>query len=198
MKLIIDVDDKDYAMLKNTSITLDWNTIWHGKEKDKELTFAIFNLIKALVDGLPYEEKPQGEWKEYKPLELDYNVQCAVENLKTAYWSNEPEKDAKNFTEAEDIIISAICHHGYTVCKQPQGEWIPCSERLPDDMKKVLVWYEYYRYGDFNCMYQTYGFCYVCDGKWSSFINGETGWTDARIIAWQPLPEPYDSEVHDD
>lgn len=81
---------------------------------------------------------------------------------------------------------------------ETQGEWIPCSERLPDDMKKVLVWYEYYRYGDFNCMYQTYGFCYVCDGKWSSFINGETGWTDARIIAWQPLPEPYDSEVHDD
>jgi len=81
---------------------------------------------------------------------------------------------------------------------RPQGEWIPCSERLPDDMKKVLVWYEYYRYGDFNCMYQTYGFCYVCDGKWSSFINGETGWTDARIIAWQPLPEPYESEVHDD
>lgn len=115
MKLIIDIDDKDYAMLKNTSITLDWNTIWHGKEKDKELTFATFNLIKALVDGLPYEERPQGEIKKYKPLEPDYNVQCAVENLKTAYWSNEPEKDAKNFTEAEDIIISAICHHGYKV-----------------------------------------------------------------------------------
>ena len=64
------------------------------------------------------------EIKEYKPLEPDYNVQCAVENLKMAYWSNEPEKVAKNFTEAEDIIISAICHHGYTVCKQPQGEWI--------------------------------------------------------------------------
>lgn len=69
-------------------------------------------------------ERPQGDIKKYKPLEPDYNVQCAVENLKTAYWSNEPEKDAKNFTEAEDIIISAICHHGYTVCKQPQGEWV--------------------------------------------------------------------------
>lgn len=66
----------------------------------------------------------QGEIKKYKPLELDYNVQCAVENLRTAYWSNEPEKVAKDFTEAEDIIISSICHHGYTVCKLPQGEWI--------------------------------------------------------------------------
>ena len=74
--------------------------------------------------------------------------------------------------------------------ERPQGEWIPVSKRLPDDMQKVLIWFEYYRYGDFNCMYQTYGFGYVCDGKWSPFINGETGWQDYNIIAWQPLPEP--------
>lgn len=75
--------------------------------------------------------------------------------------------------------------------ERPTGEWIPVSERLPEDMQRVLIWYEYYRYGDYNCMYQTYGFGYVCDGKWSPFINGETGWQDARIIAWMPLPEPY-------
>ena len=76
--------------------------------------------------------------------------------------------------------------------ERPQDEgWIPVSERLPEDMQKVLVWFEYYRYGDYNCMYQTYGFGYVYDGKWSSFINGESGWQDARIIAWQPLPKPY-------
>ena len=74
---------------------------------------------------------------------------------------------------------------------RPKGEWINAEERLPDEMEQVLVWFEYYRYGDYNCMYQTYGFCYVCDGKWSPFINGETGWQDYNIIAWQPLPEPY-------
>lgn len=79
----------------------------------------------------------------------------------------------------------------------PQGKWIPASEKLPDDMQKVLVWFEYYRYGDYNCMYQTYGFGYVCDGKWSSFINGESGWQDARIIAWMPLPEAYKEAVYD-
>ena len=76
--------------------------------------------------------------------------------------------------------------------ERPKGEWIPVSEKLPDDMQRVLIWFEYYRYGDFNCMYQTYGFGYVCDGKWSPFINGETGWQDAHVIAWQPLPEPYE------
>ena len=76
------------------------------------------------------EERPQGEIKKYKPLEPDYNVQCAVENLRSAYWSNEPEKVAKNFTEAEDIIISAICHHGYAVCKQSQGELIELADEV--------------------------------------------------------------------
>lgn len=90
----------------------------------------------------------------------------------------------------EQNVINGI-RNGKPYEDRPQGEWIPTSERLPDDMQRVLIWFEYYRYGDFNCMYQTYGFGYVCDGKWSPFINGETGWQDHRVIAWQPLPDPY-------
>ena len=82
---------------------------------DKEQMQEIVDKAKAEV--LASIERPQGELKEYKPLELDYNVKSAVENLKTAYWSNDTEKYAKAFTEAEEIIISAICHHGYIVMK---------------------------------------------------------------------------------
>lgn len=65
------------------------------------------------------------EFKEYKPMEIEHNVKAAVENLRKAYWSNETEKVAKHYTEAEDIIISAICHGGYTVCKETtQGDLI--------------------------------------------------------------------------
>lgn len=90
-------------------------------------------------------------------------------------------------------MLCSECEKNCTECKEkrPQDEWIPAIERLPEDMQRVLIWFEYYRYGDFNCMFQTYGFGYVCDGKWSPFINGETGWQDYRVIAWQPLPEPY-------
>ena len=81
---------------------------------------------------------------------------------------------------------------GYKDAQQRYArEWVSADDELPEDMQRVLIWFEYYRYGDFNCMYQTYGFGYVCDGKWSPFINGETGWQDYRVIAWQPLPEPY-------
>lgn len=69
MKLIIDIDDNDYDLINKTGITLDWNTAFHGKEKDKELTFAVFGLVKALKNGTQYEERTQdGEWIEEPSL----------------------------------------------------------------------------------------------------------------------------------
>ena len=58
---------------------------------------------------------------------------------------------------------------------RPQGEWVPCSERVPkwkehtDDM--VLV-------------------CYA-DGsvRFNTCISGE--WVQGEPIAWMPLPEPW-------
>lgn len=95
------------------------------------------NIQRSLDVAFKAMERPQGEFKKYKPLEPDYNVQCAVENLRTAYWSNEPEKVAKHFTEADEMIVSAICHYGYSVCKQPQGEWIAREDMDYLDENKV-------------------------------------------------------------
>ena len=65
--------------------------------------------------------------------------------------------------------------------------WIPVEERLPKDGQEVLVWYEYFRYGEYNRMFETYGIGWQFDGHWSGDVSG----TKARCIAWQPLPEPY-------
>lgn len=65
--------------------------------------------------------------------------------------------------------------------------WIPVEEQLPEEGQKVLVWYEYFRYGEYNRMFKTYGIGWQFDGHWSGDVSG----TKARCIAWQQLPKAY-------
>lgn len=114
MKLIIDIPEEGFNACKL------WVEMGAASWQDKVITNGIPYEKECIIEELAKsknEERPQGELKEYKPLEPDYNVQCAVENLRTAYWSNDTEKYAKAFTEADQMIVSAICHYGYIVVK---------------------------------------------------------------------------------
>lgn len=65
--------------------------------------------------------------------------------------------------------------------------WIPVEERLPENFRKVLCWGEYFRYGDFNGLFVNYALGYQNNGRWGGEVaNG----TNARALAWMPLPEP--------
>lgn len=88
---------------------------------------------------------------------------------------------------AMEIIRSHMNHNGDDT---EMVGWIPVGDRLPEEGEKVLVWYEYFRYGEYNCMYETYGIGWQFDGHWGGDVIG----TKARCIAWQPLPAPYKGE----
>lgn len=42
--------------------------------------------------------------------------------------------------------------------------WIPCNEKLPKNGEVVLCRYEYYRYGEYNRMFKTYGIGFQFNG----------------------------------
>lgn len=70
-------------------------------------------------------------------------------------------------------------------------EWISVEDRLPDSTEYVLCWYEYFRYGDYNQMYQTYGIGYYYDDMWGGEVSNGT---NAKVLYWMPLPKPPKTE----
>lgn len=68
---------------------------------------------------------------------------------------------------------------------QPKvGEWISCSERLPEDSRDVILTTRSSVVG--------VGCFTASDGKWVQWYSG--GGILVDVIAWMPLPEPYREE----
>lgn len=62
--------------------------------------------------------------------------------------------------------------------KQLNGCWIPVSERLPKENEEVLI----------TLAHGNATWAYLYQGKWHTMFSA---YPIERVIAWQPLPEPY-------
>lgn len=87
------------------------------------------------------------------------------------------------------------------------SEWIPCSERLPEEHNSIFKKFKgTNKWNDamfetisnivnvtieFKNGEKTTGSSYTTDGKWR--YEKEYG-LRIKVIAWQPLPEPYKEE----
>lgn len=70
-----------------------------------------------------------------------------------------------------------------------QTTWIPCSERLPEENGQYLITVKYKPEADYENIYAEHG--EWTDGRWDMFCFGHCGEVE-DIIAWMPLPEPYE------
>ena len=116
------------------------------------------------------------------------NDQCKkVCRIIDNYLANRP-------TERDSLIVAVqkafnALEQAETNCSEIPNNWIPCSERLPEIDKEVLV---------------TDGeLCWVCSLFESQDIeDGLYQWEDnyghwhefETWVAWMPLPEPYKGE----
>lgn len=81
-------------------------------------------------------------------------------------------------------------------------QWIPCSERLPERGKDVLVTRDYDGREDYikSCRYVEVASCYGEDGDitWNSFSDEyKMRPRNHHVVAWMPLPEPYKGESNE-
>ena len=69
-------------------------------------------------------------------------------------------------------------------------QWIPCSERLPENGRQVLVFARSVHFA-----LAKYDEMREADGKykkqWVTFDAWKPFYTIKDVIAWMPLPEPY-------
>ena len=81
---------------------------------------------------------------------------------------------------------------------QPEQQWIPCSERLPEPNEEVDHLWRYYlvqnEYGDM--MVATYRGNRKGESWWEQMYVYRP--TEDAIVAWMPLPDPYMPERSED
>ena len=68
--------------------------------------------------------------------------------------------------------------------EQYNNGWIPCNEKLPELRKDVLVTVKYTGFMGKHGYWVTTGHMQAENYWWGDCAGGE-------VIAWQPLPEPY-------
>ena len=155
--------------------------------------------------GCPYEHFWQSEYKgwdgEEPTTKNDLGVDCIGRQAAITFVCKNTKEILKDTMPLEVKLSDDYLYENVAkIMRNPkvlpsvtpqEPRWIPVSERLPEENTWVLCWYEYFRYGDYECMQETYGVgFYDSYGHWGGDVSGHK----SKAIAWMPLPKPYEPQ----
>lgn len=121
--------------------------------------------------------------------------QAAIDALWKALYEYE-DKTEKQFLESDDLDVGDWIQHRIFIQNmndidrqtilnlppaQPEQRWTPVSEKPPEETGTYMTTIDYGEYG-------------LVTGQ-RYYHGGVIGWNDECVIAWQPLPEPYERRM---
>ena len=177
------------------------------RERIEDMREVVLPFVKKRLLEINYEGLGEADAEEFEK-EFNAILDLAIKALEQEPTTkNDLGVDCIKKSDAIDIIqdmhglaradvISDAVNRIITMPSVTPQEprWIPVSERLPKENTWVLCWYEYFRYGDYECMQETYGVgFYDSYGHWGGDVSGHK----SKAIAWMPLPKPYKIESED-
>ena len=90
--------------------------------------------------------------------------------------------EERSFAVRDSYTVKAILRN-VPSADRPQGEWIPCSERLPKKAGHYLCSFK--KANRIDSIYVD--LAYWTGGRWYGYLANE-------INAWMPLPKPWKGE----
>lgn len=151
--------------------------------------YALGMAIHAVRDLPSAEPEPCEDAVNRANLRLMKTEECAGHTIEYAMgwkacieWIKTlPSAQPEPLQVARDIATIIENEQDMRVIERNAQQWIPCSERLPENRRYVLVTYKY-----------VYG---LIDHGITWYGEAEKKWNTSRdVIAWMPLPEPYKEE----
>ena len=94
----------------------------------------------------------------------------------------EDAKSEGDFSYIKPFEIAEIALQ--EVAEEYNGGWIACSEKLPELRQDVLVTVKYTGFMGMHGYWIKTGHMEAENDWWGDCVGGD-------VIAWQPLPEPY-------
>ena len=107
--------------------------------------------------------------------EIREALDLAIEALEQKSYKSEARRWKRRYLDLKQRVFKL----------EEQTRWIPVSERLPEDNIHVLC--QFYLGG--------MGECYLAHGVFH--VVGGVVMTCNEVIAWMPLPQPYNVESED-
>lgn len=142
-----------------------------------------------------YRTKVGQTRKLYKSKRTLFDCGGTIMNCETfdEFWeelkreSPETKAELEKIEQDSELMNEVIVGVKNLLDEQDRDNWVDATDYLPMDGKNVLCWYEYFRYGEYNRMFQTYGIGYQYNGSWGGEVSNGT---KAKVLAWRELPKP--------